>query len=87
MGRSKKIGPSAVRKGPFFVAFRETGLIAHMKNLAALFLLLSTTVRDALATTRDFPGVTGKITINANRNAQVPVYMLRIDKNGKFSLE
>ena len=46
-----------------------------------------TAVRDALATTKDFPGVTGKITIDANRNAQVPVYMLRIDKNGKFSLE
>ena len=44
-------------------------------------------VRNALATTKDFPGVTGKITIDANRNAQVPVYMLRIDKNGKFSLE
>ena len=44
-------------------------------------------VRDALAATKDFPGVTGKITIDANRNAQVPVYMLRIDKNGKFSLQ
>ena len=44
-------------------------------------------VRNALAATKDFPGVTGKITIDAHRNAQVPVYMLRIDKNGKFSLE
>jgi branched-chain amino acid transport system substrate-binding protein len=44
-------------------------------------------VRNAMATTKGFPGVTGTITIDANRNAQVPVYMLRIDKNGKFSLE
>jgi branched-chain amino acid transport system substrate-binding protein len=44
-------------------------------------------VRDALAATKDFPGVTGRITIDANRNAQVPVYILRIDKNGRFSLE
>ena len=44
-------------------------------------------VRDALATTKDFPGVTGKITIDANRNAQGPVYLLRIDKNGRFSLQ
>jgi branched-chain amino acid transport system substrate-binding protein len=44
-------------------------------------------VRDALAATKDFPGVTGKIMIDANRNAQVPVYMLRIDKNGRFSLQ
>jgi branched-chain amino acid transport system substrate-binding protein len=44
-------------------------------------------VRDALAATKNFPGVTGKITIDANRNAQVPVYLLRIDKDGKFSLQ
>lgn len=44
-------------------------------------------VRDALAATKEFPGVTGTITLDANRNAQVPVYMLRIDKNGRFSLE
>ena len=44
-------------------------------------------VRNALAATRDFPGVTGKITIDSNRNAQVPVYILRIDKDGKFSLQ
>jgi branched-chain amino acid transport system substrate-binding protein len=47
----------------------------------------SQAVRDALAATKDFPGVTGKITIDEQRNAQVPVYMLRIDKNGKFSLQ
>jgi branched-chain amino acid transport system substrate-binding protein len=44
-------------------------------------------VRDALAATKDFPGVTGAITLDANRNAQVPVYVLRIDKDGKFSLQ
>jgi branched-chain amino acid transport system substrate-binding protein len=47
----------------------------------------SAAVREALAATKDFPGVTGKITIDPQRNAQVPVYMLRIDKNGKFSLQ
>jgi branched-chain amino acid transport system substrate-binding protein len=47
----------------------------------------SQAVRDALAATKDFPGVTGKITIDAQRNARVPVYMLRIDKNGRFSLQ
>jgi branched-chain amino acid transport system substrate-binding protein len=47
----------------------------------------SRAVRDALAETKDFPGVTGKITIDAQRNAQVPVYMLRIDKDGRFSLQ
>ena len=46
-----------------------------------------TPIRNALAATRDFPGVTGKITLDNNRNAQVPVYLLRIDKDGKFSLQ
>ena len=46
-----------------------------------------TAVRDALAQTKNFPGVTGKITLDANRNAQVPVYMLRIEKGGKFTLQ
>ncbi len=44
-------------------------------------------IRDALATTANFPGVTGHITIDAHRNAIVPVYMLRIEKGGKFSLQ
>jgi len=46
----------------------------------------STAVRNALAQTKDFPGVTGKITLDPNRNAQVPVYMLRIE-GGKFKLQ
>ena len=40
-------------------------------------------VRDALAATKDFPGVTGNITIDANRNASKPAVILTI-KNGKF---
>ncbi len=40
-------------------------------------------VRDALAATRDFPGVTGKITIDAGRNASKPAVILTIT-NGQF---
>ena len=40
-------------------------------------------IRDALAATKDFPGVTGKISINAERNAIKPAVILRIE-NGKF---
>ena len=47
----------------------------------------SLAIRDALAKTVNFPGITGRITIDANRNALVPVYMLRIEKGGKFSLQ
>jgi branched-chain amino acid transport system substrate-binding protein len=40
-------------------------------------------VRDALAATKDFSGVTGKTTIDANRNASKPAVILTI-KNGEF---
>ncbi len=40
-------------------------------------------IRDALAATKDFQGVTGKITIDAHRNASKPAVILTI-KNGKF---
>ena len=40
-------------------------------------------VRDALAQTKDFPGVTGTITIDENRNAVKPAVVLRV-KDGKL---
>ncbi len=41
------------------------------------------TVRNALAATKDFDAVTGKITINAKRDAEKPAVILQI-KGGKF---
>jgi branched-chain amino acid transport system substrate-binding protein len=40
-------------------------------------------VRDALARTKDFPGVTGVITLNADRNPVKSAVVLRVE-NGKF---
>jgi len=40
-------------------------------------------VRDALAQTKDFPGITGKITIDQDRNAVKPAVVLRV-KDGKL---
>ncbi len=40
-------------------------------------------VRDALAATKDYPGVTGRITIDDKRNATKPAVVLTI-KDGKF---
>ncbi len=42
-------------------------------------------VRDALATTRDFEGVSGKITMDAKRDATKPMVILQI-RNGQFKL-
>jgi len=44
-------------------------------------------VRDALATTKDFQGVTGKITIDENRNANKSVVMLTIKDKGFHYVE
>ena len=41
-------------------------------------------IRDALAQTKDFPGVTGKITIDAQRNAVKPAVVLEV-KDGKLA--
>ena len=40
-------------------------------------------VRDAIAATMDYPGVTGKITIDKDRNAIKPAVVLEI-KGGKL---
>jgi branched-chain amino acid transport system substrate-binding protein len=40
-------------------------------------------IRDAIASTRDFQAVTGKISIDAKRNASKPAVVLEI-KDGKF---
>jgi len=43
-------------------------------------------MRDALAATRDFPGVSGDITINKDRNAEKPGVVIEI-KTGKFQMK
>lgn len=40
-------------------------------------------LRNAIAKTKDFPSVTGKITINADRNAMKPVVILKLDEKLK----
>lgn len=41
-------------------------------------------VNAAIAATKDFSGITGKITLDEHRNPTKPAVMLQI-KNGKFS--
>ena len=44
-------------------------------------------IRDALAETRDFPGVTGAVTFDAERNAVKSVVVVRIGDSGRLSVE
>lgn len=41
-------------------------------------------IREALAATKEFPGVTGKVTFNENRDAVKPIVMIKIQEGGKF---
>jgi ABC-type branched-subunit amino acid transport system substrate-binding protein len=43
-----------------------------------------TAIRDSLAATKEFPGVTGKVTFNENRDAVKPIVMIKIEAGGKF---
>lgn len=46
--------------------------------------LEGTAIRNALAATKDYPGVTGKVTFNENRDAVKPIVMIKIEDGGKF---
>jgi branched-chain amino acid transport system substrate-binding protein len=44
-------------------------------------------VRDSLAATKDFPGVTGAVTFNPERNAVKPIVVVRIGEGGRQTVE
>jgi branched-chain amino acid transport system substrate-binding protein len=44
-------------------------------------------IRDALAATRNFPGVTGTVTFNENRDAVKPIMMIKIEPGGRFVVQ
>jgi branched-chain amino acid transport system substrate-binding protein len=45
----------------------------------------SAKIRDSLASTRDFDGITGRISIDENRNASKPAVILKIE-NGELKM-
>ena len=44
-------------------------------------------IRDALAGTKDFPGVTGTVTFNENRDAVKPIVMIEIKDGGTYAVK
>lgn len=44
-------------------------------------------IRDALATTKDYPGVTGTVTFNENRDAVKPIVMIEIKDGGTYAVK
>ena len=49
--------------------------------------LSGTDIRDALAATKDFPGVTGTVTFNQNRDAVKPIVMIEIKDGGTYAVK
>ena len=43
-------------------------------------------IRDALAATKDFPGVTGNVTFDENRDARKPIVMIEIKDGGVYAV-
>ena len=76
-----------------FDAIRRSGILqeqnvkeAYKENPKASFLMEAINtpgnrqlIRDAIATTKDFPGVTGMITIDENRNAKKSAVVVKIE--------
>ncbi len=48
--------------------------------------LEGTAIRDALASTKEFPGVTGNVTFNENRDAVKPIIMIEIKDGGAYAV-
>jgi hypothetical protein len=46
--------------------------------------LTGPSIRDALAATKGYPGVTGNITLDENRNPLKPAVVLKVGKGGKY---
>lgn len=44
-------------------------------------------IRDALAATKEYPGVTGKVSFNENRDAVKPIVMIEIQDGGKYTVK
>ncbi|HKO99399.1 MAG TPA: ABC transporter substrate-binding protein [Pyrinomonadaceae bacterium] len=43
-------------------------------------------IRDAMAATKDFPGVTGRVTFNENRDAVKPIIVIEIKEGGIYAV-
>jgi branched-chain amino acid transport system substrate-binding protein len=71
-------------------AIKRSGILENVKGAKSLMEEINTPdnrrkIRDAIAQTKDFPGVTGIITIDENRNATKPAVVLKVeDQKVKF---
>jgi branched-chain amino acid transport system substrate-binding protein len=63
-------------------AYDAAGMLADA--MARAPDLSGPSIRDALAATKNFAGVTGDITLDANRNPVKPAVVLKIGKGGKY---
>lgn len=72
--------PDALAATAYDAAHIMFDAIKRAKSLAG------TDIRDALAATKDFPGVTGKVTFNENRDAVKPIVVIEIKDGGTYTV-
>ena len=70
--------PDALAATAYDAAHIMFDAIKRSKSLAG------TDIRDALAATKDYPGVTGKVTFNENRDAVKPIIVIEIKDGGTY---
>jgi branched-chain amino acid transport system substrate-binding protein len=63
-------------------AYDATGMLVDAMKRAKD--LTGPSIRDALAATKEYPGVTGNITLDQNRNPLKPAVVLKVAKGGKY---
>ena len=63
-------------------AYDAAGMLADAMKRAKD--LTGPSIRDALAATKAYPGVTGNITLDENRNPLKPAVVLKVGKSGKY---
>jgi branched-chain amino acid transport system substrate-binding protein len=73
-----------VPSAPAALGYDAAKILVAAMNKAQSFETVA--IRDALAKTAGFAGVTGKIAINENRDAVKPTVIMKV-KNGKFTYE
>ncbi|HKY30286.1 MAG TPA: ABC transporter substrate-binding protein [Pyrinomonadaceae bacterium] len=72
--------PDALAATAYDAAHIMFDAIKRSKSLAG------SDIRDSLAATKDFPGVTGKVTFNENRDAVKPIVVIEIKDGGTYTV-
>ena len=78
-GNQEDVNPQILRFDVYLSGFRRPTIYECSLIVPISKTLSPTEIRDAIAATKDFNGVTGKITIDNNRNASKSAVVVKVD--------